>query len=232
MNWKNKRVMLTGGSSGIGAQLLADLKQKGAQIASGGLEKDKVAQMVSLHKVKGITADLTREEELLSFFEQAVDHLGGIDILINNAGYVIAEPFEKLKREDFEKMFAINSIAPARLSQLAIPYFKAQGHGDIVNIGATGGQYAFPTGTAYSASKAALTIISKNLSLEFRKDNIRVFHLDPSWVADTNNYNYGTPIPKDEEKLNPPDISQLIIGVLELNRRAFVPQMSIWGTKP
>lgn len=231
MNWESKKVLLTGGSSGIGAHLVSALALKGAQIAFVGMENDLVNQVATKHGAKGYVADLRQETELVSFFEEAVSFLGGIDILINNAGYVIAKPFEELKRSDFENMFAINTIAPARLAQLALPYFKAAGAGDIVNIGATGGAYAFNTGTAYSASKSALSIVSKNLTLEHRNDNVRTFHIDPSKVTDTQNGNFGTPIPKNEERLKPFDLSELVVSLLEMNRRAFVPQMSVWNSQ-
>ena len=232
MNWPNKRIIITGGSSGIGKQLVSELSQKGAKIVFCGLEEHLVNEVTTAHNVHGITTDLCLDENIQSFFKQAISYLGGVDILINNAGYVIAEHFEDLQREHFEKMFAINAIAPARLSQLVIPYFKKQNYGDIVNIGATGGAYAFEKGTAYSASKSALSIISKNLNLEFRKNHIRTFHVDPSWCTDTNNNNYGSPIPKNQDQLNPEDISSLILNLLEMNRRGLVPQMSIWGTQP
>ncbi len=232
MNWKGKKIIITGGNSGIGKQLVNDFNKAGASIVFGGLEKRSVQHVSDALGVKGIVADLSIEEQLIGFFNEAIKYLGGVNLLINNAGYVIAEPFENLSRSNFEYMFAINSIAPARLSQLVLPYFKQNGKGDIINVGATGGDYAFKTGTAYSASKAALKIISKNLSLEFREDNIRVFHVDPSHCSDTNNGNYGTQIPKDNNKLNPMDISQLILHILELDRRAFVPELSVWGTAP
>ena len=229
MNWNTKKIILTGGSSGIGAQLVSILKEKGATVVFVGLEKELVEAVSKKYHVKGFTADLSKESELTQFFEEAIQYLGGLDILINNAGFVIAKPFEELQRSDFEAMFAINTIAPARLAQLSLPHFKTNGEGDIVNIGATGAYYAFEQGTAYSASKSALSIVSKNLTLAFRKDNIRTFHLDPSWCTDTNNGNMGAHIPKDETKLNPEDVSAMIISMLEMDRRAFVPQMSIWG---
>lgn len=232
MNWKNKKVIITGGSSGIGAHLVSLFKEKEANIVFVGLEEDRVKKIAERENIKGITADLTKEEELTNFFKTAINYLGGLDVLVNNAGYVIAKPFEELSRSDFEKMFAINTIAPARLAQLALPYFRENKKGDIVNIGATGAYYAFDNGTAYSASKAALSIVSKNLVLEYRKENIRTFHVDPSWCTDTRNGNLGSPIPRKEDKLNPIDISNIILNVLEMNRRSFVPQMSIWGTKP
>lgn len=232
MNWENKKVIITGGSSGIGAHLVTVLEEKGANIVFVGLEKDRVEKIAERKNALGLTADLTNEEELTFFFQKAIEHLGGIDLLVNNAGFVIAKPFEELNRSDFEKMFAINTIAPARLAQLALPYFRQNKKGDIVTIGATGAYYAFDNGTAYSASKAALSIVSKNLVLEYRKENIRTFHIDPSWCTDTHNGNFGSPIPKEEDKLNPMDVADMILNVLEMNRRAFVPQMSIWGTKP
>jgi 3-oxoacyl-[acyl-carrier protein] reductase len=232
MNWENKKVIITGGSSGIGKQLVSDLSKNGAKIAFCGLEEQLVHEVVTTFDVYGFTTDLCLNDNIHDFFEKSIEYLGGIDILINNAGYVIAENFEDLKREHFEKMFAINTIAPAILSQLTIPYFKRQNHGDIVNIGATGGAYAFEKGTAYSASKAALNIVSKNLNLEFRKHSIRTFHIDPSWCTDTNNNNYGGHIPRNLDQLIPEDITQLIINLLEMNRRGLVPQMSIWGSKP
>lgn len=232
MNWKNTRVILTGGSSGIGAYLLKILKEKEANVVFGGHIESDVIRQSKLTGFKGITADLTHDEELVRFFDMSIEYLGSVDILINNAGYVIAENFEELQRKHFEYMFAINAIAPARLSQLSIPFFRRNGQGDIINIGATGAYYAFDKGAAYSASKSALSIISQNLSLEYRKENIRVFHLDPSWCTDTNNNNKGGYIPSDSSKLNPIDIAQTIIHLLEMNRRAFVPQMKIFGSKP
>ena len=208
--------------------MVSIFKKKGARVIFVGLKTDRVSKIIERENVKGVTADLTKEEELINFFRTAINYLGGLDVLINNAGYVIAKPFEELTRLDFEHMFAINTIAPARLAQLSIPFFK-ENDGDIVNIGATGAYYAFENGTAYSASKAALSIVSKNMVSEYRKENIRTFHIDPSWCTDTNNGNMGSPIPKEETKLNPSDISQVIISILEINRRAFVPQMSIWG---
>lgn len=231
MNWQNVRVILTGGSSGIGACLLKLLKEKKANVVFGGHIEFEVKQQSELTGYKGIVADLSKEEELVCFFETAINHLGGVDVLINNAGFVIAESFEDLSRAHFEYMFAINTIAPARLSQLVLPFFRKNKQGDILNIGATGAYYAFEKGAAYSASKSALQIVSQNLCLEYRKENIRVFHIDPSWCTDTNNNNYGTPIPQDAERLNPSDITESIIHVLEMNRRAFVPQMKIFGTK-
>ena len=232
MNWNGKKVIITGGSTGIGRQLVHDLTAKGALVAFCGLTSNTVQKVISETHASGWTINLTKEEELIRFFQEALNALKGIDILINNAGYVIAENFLDLKRTDFEHMFAINAIAPARLAQLALPIFKNQGFGDIVNIGATGGSYAFAKGTAYSASKSALGIISKNLQLEHRKDNIRTFHIDPSWVTDTHNFNYGSAILRDENKLVPEDIATSIIQVLEMDRRGFIPQMSIWGTQP
>ena len=232
MNWKNKRIIITGGSSGIGKQIVHDLHAKGAIIVFCGTNKQRIESVAKPINIKGIQVDLRQEDQLNSFFNTAIKHLGGVDILINNAGYVITNELENLNRADFQHMFAINTIAPFQLAKLTFPYFQKQGIGDIVNIGATGGNYAFNNGSAYSCSKSALSMLSQSMNKEWRKNNIRTFHIDPSWCTGTNNNNKGTSIPFDENKMIPEDISSIIIQMLEMNRRVFVPQMSIWESNP
>lgn len=232
MNWNEKRILITGGSSGIGRATIAVLKAKGARLFFCGLEKEKVDAVKQKFQVEGITTDLSTEEGILSTYQQAIDYLGEIDILINNAGFVIARPLEELSRADFEKMYAINAIAPTRLAQLIIPDFKSKQQGDIVNIGATGGHYGFANGAAYASSKAALINISKCMAVELRKHNIRVTHIDPSWTTGTSNDNEGQKINEVEHHLTANDVAQAIVASLELHPRAFIPQMSIWATNP
>ena len=117
MNWENKKVLVTEGSTGIGVQLVKDLAEKGAQLVFGGHIKEQVQATSNKLNIHGITADLSKEDELLSFFNQAIEKLGGLDILVNNAGFAVVKPFEELLREDFEHMYAVNAIAPARLAQ-------------------------------------------------------------------------------------------------------------------
>lgn len=232
MNWKGKKVILTGASSGIGKATLQCLVKQEAEVVFCGKEKELVNEISQKYKVIGVTADLSIEEELVRFFELAIDHLGDVDILINNAGFVVVEDIENLLRSDFELMYAINVIAPARLVQLCLPYFRKKGKGDIVNIGATGGSYGFAKGAAYASSKAALANLSQTLVKELRKDNIRVFHLDPSWTTGTNNNNRGGEIPLDQEKLTAVDVAETVMMILSTNSRAFIPQISIWETNP
>ncbi|AZQ61423.1 SDR family oxidoreductase [Flammeovirga pectinis] len=232
MIWQGKKVMLTGGSSGIGLEVLKQLSDLGAEIVFCGKDADKVEKTAQQTLAKGVTVDLSTEDGILTFFNFAIQELTTVDILINNAGYVVVAGIEDLKRTDFELMYAINVIAPARLVQLCIPYFKRQDYGDIVNVGATGGSYGFPNGGAYASSKAALLNLSQTLVKELRKDNIRVFHIDPSWTTGTFNNNLGTEIPLDENSLTAEDIAEVIISNLSLKRRAFVPQISIWATNP
>ncbi|MBB6459030.1 SDR family oxidoreductase [Flammeovirga kamogawensis] len=232
MIWTGKKVMLTGGSSGIGLELLKQLTDLGAEVVFCGKEADKVEKVIQQTSAKGITVDLSTEDGILTYFNYAIEKLSTVDLLINNAGFVIVAGIEELKRTDFELMYAVNVIAPARLVQLCLPYFKSQTYGDIVNIGATGGSYGFENGAAYASSKAALLNLSQTLVKELRKDNIRVYHVDPSWTTGTFNNNLGGEIPLDENKLTAEDIAEVIISNLSLKRRAFVPQLSVWATNP
>ena len=231
MEWQSKRILVTGGSSGIGKQLVKALSKKSAQVFFCGLENDLVAEVSSAYNVSGICCNLSREEGIDKIYSEAIGQLGEIDILVNNAGSAITGPFEDLKREDFEMMFAINAIAPARLCQKVIPGFKEKDCGDIVNIGASGRNYGFKNGSAYGPSKAALGNLSQCLAVELRPHNIRVIHIDPSWCTDTIHGMSGK-IERNEKLLTAEDVALSIISALELPHRAFIPQMSIWATNP
>ena len=222
----NKRVFVTGGSSGIGKETIIELSKRGARLAFCGLEDDLVSKVSLELGVPGVSVDLSKGYGVLEAFDFAIDVLGGIDILINNAGGATAKLIDDLTRKDFEYMFALNAIAPVELVKKALPYFKEQGYGDIVNVGATGASYGFKTGTAYGSSKAALSSISKCLAAELREFGVRVFHVDPSRCDDDSQVN------NPDQKLTSSDVAQTIVTVLALNRNAFIPQMSIWASNP
>jgi len=226
MDFKGKKIFVTGGSSGIGEATLIALKKAGAKLAFCGLEDDLVERVSIRLDVPGIAVDLSNAKGVENAFDFAIKALGGVDVLINNAGKALAKPIDELSRSDFEYMFALNAIAPAELVKKALPYFKNQDYGDVVNVGATGGAYGFKTGTAYGASKAALASVSKCLTAELREFNIRVCHIDPSRCDDDSQ------VSGPDKKLTSADVAQMIISMLELNRNAFVPQMSVWATNP
>ena len=226
MKLEGKRVLITGGNSGIGRKLVEQFVREDAHVVFTGLEQDAVLSTCHALSVEGISADLSLQEGIDTVFEWAMNRLGGIDILINNAGGPIAKPIEALSRQDFEYMYALNAIAPAMLIQKSLPYFYKNGMGDVVNVGATGGHYGFPTGAAYGSSKAALYHISTTLVKELRTKNIRITHVDPSRCYDTSEG------PFDPQKLNAENVSELILSTLNMSRNAFVPQVSVWATNP
>jgi len=229
MRLSGLNVLVTGGTAGIGKRLVEQLDWKRANVAFCGLEPERIAKIESYTSAKGVQADLLTEEGIHTCFTFAMETLGSIDILINNAGYAIAKPIEDLTRADFEEMFAMNVIAPARLVQKVLPHFKQQGFGNIVNVGATGGQYGFQTGSAYGSSKAALRNLSQCLVQELRSHNIRVIHINPSRRADT------LSMPEDEEvrgRLRASSVAEAIISSLELIHSALITELNIWTTNP
>ncbi|NLR90380.1 SDR family oxidoreductase [Flammeovirga agarivorans] len=232
MSLEGKKVVITGGTSGIGRCMLSQFLMSKAEVVFCGQEKDLVNEINKTTLAKGITVDLTLQNDIDTFCQFVDEQLESVDILINNAGYVIVAPLEELSRQDFEKMYAINVIAPAMITKYFLPQFRSRKEGDIINIGATGGGYGFPQGAAYASSKAALANFSQTLIKEVRKEGIRVFHVDPSWTTGTNNNNKGGKIPLDEEQLTAEDVASAVINQLLLPRRSFIPNMSIWATNP
>ncbi len=231
MNLHHARILITGASSGIGYATAAHLQSRGANLVITGLEQDRTEAAGKALNLPWLAADLRCDEGIEQVFSWAVEHLEGIDVLINNAGWANVKPLLNIERKDFEDMFSLNVIAPALLSKKAVPYFLRQGRGHIVNVGATGGSYGFQGGSAYGASKAALSQMSRCWAAELRRHNIRVMQIDPSWVTNTNNNN-GSYIAPNPSLLSPDDIAHGIVAMLETDDRAFVPQMSVWATNP
>ena len=231
MNLQAAKILITGASSGIGLASAQELVTQGAHVVITGLESERISRVGNDLGVPWIAADLRKDNGISDVFGFAIEKLHGMDVLINNAGWATIKHLEDLTRHDFEDMFSLNTIAPALLAQKALPYFKQQGSGNIINIGATGGSYGFPGGSVYGASKAALTEMSRCWRTELRKHNVRVMQIDPSWVTDTYNRN-GQYIPSHEHKLQPTDIAHAIVSMLKMENRGFIPELSIWATNP
>ncbi|MEM8949619.1 MAG: glucose 1-dehydrogenase [Pseudomonadota bacterium] len=182
-----KRACVTGGSQGIGAEICAVLADAGADIAAVALDQeglDQVAETVRGHgrQCAAITADFTTIEGPRAAAAQALEAFGTIDILVNCAGIAPIEPLLETSMENWERTMAINLRAPLLMAQGLAPGMIAQRSGKIVNISSQASVIAIDGHAAYSASKAGLNALTRDMTCEWAKYNIQVNAVCPTII--------------------------------------------------
>ncbi len=182
---RNKVVLITGASSGIGSALAQVFAGEGAKLALAARSFDKLQALASSlgPEVLPLQADMTRPEEVRQMVRAAAEHFGRLDILVNNAGIGMYAAASEMLSEEFEQVVATNWLGPVHAMQAAIPYMRAQGGGQIINISSVAGKVAIPWMAAYCSTKFALNAFSNSLRLELAPDNIRVLTVCPGRVS-------------------------------------------------
>ena len=189
-------IIVSGASSGIGYQTVLELAKTGEHHIMAisrnqtNLEKLKVeAELANTSKVHIISFDLSQKDygnlldEINHYFHLNIGN--SVDILINNAGYLVNKPFIELTMEDWQKTFEINLFATVKLIKLLFPFFNKKQGSHIVNIGSMGGVQGtekFPGLSAYSASKSAINVLTESLAAEFETENIKINAINPGAV--------------------------------------------------
>jgi len=184
---KNKRALITGGSRGIGAAIVKRLAREGAHVAltytSSSERANEVAKVAQAFGVKAIAikADSGDATDVVSSVERTVKELGGIDILINNAGVLALGPIDSFSLADFDRTIAINVRAVFVATQAAIKHMKEGGR--IINIGSCNAErMPFPGGSVYAMSKSALVGLVKGLARDLGARGITINNVQPGPV--------------------------------------------------
>ena len=181
-NLSGKKVLITGGSSGIGKATAIDLVNKGAIVSITGRDKAKLEKVASEINAIPIHLDVSKYNSIAVKTLDAFHSMGGIDVLINNAGIGEFAKLEDIKVNHFESIFATNVFGLTMLTQEVVKFFKTQQYGMIINIGSSAATSGFPSGSVYCASKFALRGLTECWRHELRRDNIRVVLVNPSEV--------------------------------------------------
>lgn len=185
MDIKDKVVIVTGASYGIGLAVAELLTRRGAKVALVARSLDRLHEISKrLPGSLPIRADLTREDDIKRMVRETKEHYGRIDILINNAGQGCDAPVEKLKIEVFRRIFELNVVGPLIAMQQIIPIMRGQKGGMIVNISSGLALMALPNMSPYASLKSALVNVSLTAREELKKDNIPVSVVYP-YITDT-----------------------------------------------
>ena len=237
MNLKGKNALITGGGRGLGKAVAVALANEGVNVGITGRNEEHLKSTVAELEKLGVTAAYSVfDVEEMAQVEQGVasiaSQLGGIDILINNAGVGDFGSFEDMPVETWEKVMKVNLFGVYYVAKATLPYLKQNKEGDIVNVASTAGLKGAPNMSAYCASKAAVISLSQSLMAELRKFNIRVITLTPSTIATDMSIEGKLTDGNPEKVLQPEDFAEWVRDILKMNRRAMIASASIFSTNP
>jgi len=187
MNFKNKVVVITGASSGIGEAAAEKFAKKGANIVLVARRKDKLEEVekkLSKYSVKILVqvCDVSDKEQVKQMSEKVIDIFSRIDVLVNNAGFVIYGKVEELSIEDIESQMQTNYFGTINCTKYFLPHFLKQNFGHIVNVASVGGSFGVPGIASYCATKFAMLGFSEGLHHELHRTNVGVTVVSPIMV--------------------------------------------------
>ena len=176
-----KVVLVTGATSGIGEASARRLHDRGYLVFATGRNPN----ALELLAAKGLCAralDVTDEAAVTGLIDEITAGHGGVDVLVNAAGFGLASPLEQAALSDVRSVFETNVFAMLHLAQSVLPGMRARGTGTIVNIGSTGGRFTTPGAGAYHMSKYSVEALSLALGAEVKHFGVRVVLIDPTGV--------------------------------------------------
>jgi NADP-dependent 3-hydroxy acid dehydrogenase YdfG len=182
---KDKVVVITGASSGLGEAAARRLAQTGAKLVLGARRLDRLqalAKELSLGPDAVVQTDVSQYSEVKRLVDHAVKSHGRIDVMINNAGLMPQSLLERLKVDEWDRMIDVNIKGVLYGVAAALPAMKAQRSGHIINVSSVAGHKVRPGGTVYSATKSAVRVISEGLRQEVKPYNIRTTIISPGAV--------------------------------------------------
>jgi len=233
MNVSKARVLVTGGSSGIGKAVALALAQLGAKVAICGRNRATIEQAAGEIGATPFVADVSREADVVALIPKVIDALGGYDALINNAGFGRFAPLLEVTADDMRAVWETNVLGATLAARESARHFIKQSYGNIVNVASTSAAHGSVNGSAYSSSKFALASLTECWRAELRKSNIRVMQINPSEVlTDFAHRARGTERVDNPSKLRGSDIAAAVVNMLAQDDRAMVTEMTVWASNP
>ena len=234
---KQSAVLITGATQGIGRATAVAFGRAGYRVGVVARTAPKIDALVAELRAEGVeaagaAADVADPEAVRSAVTRVVEQLGEIGVLVNNAGVLIARPFEELTLDDWDTTMATNLRSLYLVTREVLPGMRQRRDGTIVNVASLAGRNGFAGGTAYTASKHAVLGFARSLMLEVRKDGVRVVTVCPGSV-DTGMLQDQPMLSTNRERiLRPEDVAEAILHAVQLPGRAMVSELDIRPTNP
>lgn len=184
-----RKALITGGGQGLGFAMARGLAEAGASVAIVDIDGDRARRAAKSlagtnRRVVGLTGDVSSTADAKSTVDEVVQTLGGIDLLVNNAGIAVLAPAEEVSLQDFRRTYDVDVFGLFTMSQAAFGALRESGRGVIVNIASMAGiTVVVPQEhTAYNSAKAAVIMITKSLAVEWAEFGIRVNAIAPGYI--------------------------------------------------
>ena len=188
MRLKGKTALVTGAGSGFGEGIAKRFAQEGARVLIADIDAEageRVAKAIGTD-ARFARCDVTRADDWARLMKEALQSMGRLDIIVNNAGWTHRnKPYLEVTEAEFDRVYAVNVKSVYLSAQHAVPVFRKQGGGCFVNIASTAGIRPRPGLTVYNSSKGAVIVMSKSMAAEFGVDKIRVNCVNPVFSPDT-----------------------------------------------
>lgn len=232
MELKGAKIILTGGSSGLGKQTAKDLLAKGADVIITGRDEQKLLKVALELGCTAFHADVSKEEAAKGTVDFALEKWGRIDVLINNAGYAEFGLIHELDLDKLRAVYETNVFGAAAMAKYCSQVFMHQKSGNIINIASTAGSKGYPQGSIYATSKFALSGMTQCWRAELRPYNVRVIQINPSEVPTAFAQSNRVEREQESNKLSPKEISDVIVSSLEMDNRGMITDVTVIATNP
>lgn len=224
-----QRFLVTGGSQGIGAALVALARREGHDVVFTGRDEARITKTAAETGAHGLRADVARADDNRRTVEACVERMGGIDVLVNNAGVGYLAEVGGIAMDRMRALFDVNVFGLVDLTNRVAPLLRAQRRGYVFNVASTSGMKGAKGGTVYAASKWAVRGLSQCWQAELRPHGVHVTCVCPSevqtdWMGRTGRNN--------PNKLYAADVAETIMAALRMPPRALWPELAVFANNP
>jgi NAD(P)-dependent dehydrogenase (short-subunit alcohol dehydrogenase family) len=232
---KKKTALITGGTKGIGYGIAEAMLKMGMNVAITSRKKDaarkaaKQLNKVGKGKAIGIKADVVDYKAQQKAVKKTIKKFGGIDVVIANAGVGHFAPITELTDEAWHQTIDINLTGVFHTVKASVEALK-KSEGYLITIASLAGTNFFAKGAAYNASKFGLVGFTQAVMLDLRQDNVKVTTIMPGSVA--THFNNHVPNEKDAWKIQPEDIGQMVVDLLQIDGRTLPSKIEVRPTMP